>query len=157
MGSALCQAGRVPGAELLLWMPWALLCSAAVAVVGVRAYRRGDRAGAVGWAGWALVPPALLLTGTLRLVGRVTGAVLDWSAALVFTPTTWVGIGLGGLAAVLVGGGRALRARRGPGKPVAKGATAPAVRSGRVDAGGSADSSDDLADVEEILRRHGIS
>jgi len=132
----------VLGADLLLWMPWALALTAVAVGLGVRAYRRGDRLGATSWVGWALIPPALLLTGTLRLVGRVSGAVLDWSASLVFTPTTWVGLALAGTAAVLVGGSRALRRRQQPDP-------APAARAGRVD--------DELADVEEILRRRGIS
>lgn len=132
----------MPGADLLLWMPWALALTAMAVVLAVRAYRRGDRLGATSWTGWALLPPALLLTGTLRLVGRVSGAVLDWSASLVFTPTTWVGLALAGTTAVLVGGSRALRRRRQPD-------AAPAARAGQV--------GDELADVEEILRRHGIS
>jgi len=149
----------------VLWLPWALLLSAGGAWLGIRAYRRGDRTGAVAWAGWALVPPALLLTGTLRLVGRVVGATLDWAAGLVFTPTTWLGVVLGGAAALLLGTARALRGRRSPdraarprGEPAREALPAradqpPPRRGGR--AGGSS-VDDDLAEVEEILRRRGI-
>ena len=92
------------------------------------------------------MPPALLLTGTLRLVGRITGAVLDWSASLAFNPTTWLGVGLGGLAVALLLTSRVLDSRR-PGEPVGRREAAP-VQRGR---------DDDLAEIEDILRRRGIS
>lgn len=145
----------MPGSDLLLWMPWALLCSALAVAGGLRAYRRGDRVGALGWAGWAFVPPALLFTGALRLVGRITGAVLDWSVSLVFTPTTWFGVALGGLAATLLATSRALRTRRGP-RAVPGRSTAGGARPGSRPAPAATGVEDDLAEVEEILRRRGI-
>lgn len=150
----------MPGPDLVLWLPWALLLSAGAAVLAVRSVRRGDGVGALAWTGWALAPPALLLTGTLRLVGRVGGAVLDWAAALAFTPTTWLGLLLAAASAVLLGGARVLR-RRGRGASARVSSADPvrppgtAVRgAGRVQGGAGVDA--DLAEVEEILRRRGI-
>lgn len=146
----------------MLWLPWALLLSAGAAVLGVRAFRRGDRLGALSWAGWTLVPPALLLTGTLRLIGRIATAVLAWSTGLVFTPTTWLGLVLAGGAVALFGTARALR-RRSPGRrtgtrdeptpaSLRTRPEEPGRRAGRKEAAGD----DDLSEVEEILRRRGI-
>lgn len=136
------------GADVVLWLPWALLLSAIAVVLGVRSVRRGDRVRALWWLGWALVPPALLLTGTLRLVGRVTLAVADWATSVVFSPTTWLGLVLAGAAAALFGTARVLARRAKPAEEPTGRAVRPAERSA-VD--------DDLADIEEILRRRGIS
>ena len=136
------------GADVVLWLPWALLLSAIAVVLGVRSVRRGDRVRALWWLGWALVPPALLLTGTLRLVGRVAAAFADWATSVVFSPTTWLGVVLAVAAGALLGSARWLGRRQSlaRGEP----ATKRAVRTqGGVD--------DELADIEEILRRRGIS
>ncbi len=138
----------MPGPNLVLWMPWALLLSAVAAALGVRAARRRRFGTALRWAGWALVPPALLLTGTLRLVGRIGAAVLAWSASLALNPVTWLGIALGGTAVLLLAAARLLESRRPerPARPVGTGsspAPPPAV-------------DDDLAEIEELLRRRGI-
>jgi hypothetical protein len=145
---AVCHAGAVGGADVVLWLPWALLLSAIAVILGVRSVRRGDLARALWWLGWALVSPALLLTGTLRLVGRVAAAVADWATSVVFSPTTWLGFVLAGAAAALFGTARVLARRAKPAAEPMGRAVRPAKRSA-VD--------DDLADIEEILRRRGIS
>ena len=136
------------GADVVLWLPWALLLSAGAVVLGVRSVRRGDRVRALWWLGWALVPPALLLTGTLRLVGRVAAAFADWATSVVFSPTTWLGVVLAVAAGALLGTARWLgrRQRLARGEPATK-------RAVRTQAGVD----DELADIEEILRRRGIS
>lgn len=153
----LCQAEHVPGPDIVLWMPWALLLSAVAAALAVRAARRGHLLGALRWSGWALIPPALLLTGTLRLVGRITAAVLSWSASLAFNPVTWLGIALTGIAVSLIGTARVLEARRpAVGTPPRR----DAVGGGGAQGSGSTKAGnpdDDLADIEDLLRRRGIS
>ena len=135
---------------MVLWLPWALLLSAVAVVLGVRSLGRGDRVRTLWWLGWALVPPALLLTGTLRLVGRVAAAFADWAASVVFSPTTWLGIMLAVAAGGLLGTARWLGRRRQPAQvDGGKRTLPPAKRTSTVD--------DDLADIEEILRRRGIS
>ncbi len=135
---------------MVLWLPWALLLSAGAVVLGVRCVRRGDRVRALSWLGWALVPPALLLTGTLRLVGRVAAAFADWATSVVFSPTTWLGIVLAVAAGALLGTARGLGRRQ----RLARGESP--KRALRPTKGGDA-VDDDLADIEEILRRRGIS
>lgn len=144
----------MPGPDLVLWMPWALLLSAVTAGLAVRSMRRGQSLNALRWAGWAFVPPALLLTGTLRLAGRVSTAVLNWSAALAFNPLMWSGVVLAGIAVVLLGTARVLQARR---PSVEQPSPAKPLRSGSHRAPATREADDDLADIEEILRRRGIS
>lgn len=143
------------GPDLVLWMPWALLLSALAAALGIRAARRGQSINALRWAGWAFVPPALLLTGTLRLAGRITAAVLNWSASLALNPVMWLGVGLGTMAVLLLGSAAVLRSRGSAGIDQQHRGTTAVGRSGAVPASASAD--DDLADIEDILRRRGIS
>jgi len=144
----------VRGADVVLWLPWALLLSAGAVVLGVRSVRRGDRVRALWWLGWALMPPALLLTGTLRLVGRVAAAFADWATSVVFSPTTWLGIVLAVAAGALLGTARWLGRRQ----RLARGESPKRTLrpTGRPTRGGDA-VDDDLADIEEILRRRGIS
>lgn len=143
----------------LLWLPWVVGLSALAGWLALRAWRRSDGVGALRWAGWALVPPALLLTGTVRLVGRIAGAVTSWAANLVFNPLTWAGVMVGGVAVVMIGTAAALRRRRGP-APVEASAKPALKRSGRsgqtAGAAGPAAVDDDMAEIEEILRRRGI-
>lgn len=109
----------------------------------------------------ALLPAAAYLTGTLRLLWEVGAAVVRWAVRLTFSPLMWLGVGIAitsvlllVLAGVLrrrgVGGGPRRReslpssASRAPAKPV--GTT-----------GAPAAEDEDLADIEAILKRHGIS
>ena len=50
-----------------------------------------------------LLMPATYLTGTLELAGEMTLAVADWASGFVFRLSTWVGVGLAGLAVLLFG------------------------------------------------------
>ena len=62
--------------------------------------RRGPAAGLRG-AAWSLLPLAAGLTGTLRLVAEVAGAVARWAARLVFSPVVWLGLVVAVLSALL--------------------------------------------------------
>ena len=62
--------------------------------------RRGPAAGARA-AAWSLLPLAAGLTGTLRLVAEVAGAVTRWATRLVFSPVVWLGLAVAVVAAVL--------------------------------------------------------
>ncbi len=112
------------------------------------ARRRGAASGLRG-AAWSLVPLGFYLTG-------LTGFL----ASLVLNPTRWVGVAVLGIAGICyVTSGVKLRARgKGGdrGRQVEPGRPAPApVPRGR---GGGADAGlgDDMAEIEEILRRRGI-
>lgn len=131
--------------------------------------RRGVPAGLTG-AGVTLLFPAAYLTRTLRMFSRIVDAVVDWATTLVLSPAVWAGIVLAGLAVVLLGTARALKARdvgtRRGGRPRSSGGSddgrgsSPTgeVRGSRRSKGEPAMSDDDdLADVEAILRKRGIS
>ena len=88
----------------------------------------------------------------------VADAVADWAAGFVFRPSVWLGIAVAIVAVVLIVIGsrgrskaRAVGSKSSPAKPAVGGAkAAPAKRA----KGGAED--DEFADIEDILRRHGI-
>ena len=140
------------------WLPWVALASGAGIVPAVLAWRRGRRASALRWIGWATVPWAAWLLGLVSLVARVSDAVVDWTTRFVFNPAAWAGIILAVVAIALIAGGGRLAGRGGPGKSAERDAARPAVKASdrpAVAAPRAADPEDD--EIEAILRRHGIS
>lgn len=126
------------------------LISLAITVLGLvaswGAYKHRGAASGLRGAAWSLVPMAAYMTG---LTTFITG--------LVFNPLKWAGVVLAGLAALLyVTSGVMLsrRAEAGGETKAAKGGDSKAVEQKRP----SAVSGDpDLADIEAILRKRGIS
>ncbi|WP_158566805.1 hypothetical protein [Actinomadura craniellae] len=110
------------------------------------AYRRRGAASALRGAGWSLVPAGAYFTG-----------FTEFAANLVLNPLKWAGVGVLALAGVLyVVSGVMLR----------RGAVDPAPGPKRAAGGGrkavehraaTPAVDPDLADIEEILRRRGIS
>ena len=105
----------------------------------------------------SLLPAAAYLTGTLRLLWEVGAAVVRWALRLTFSPLMWLGVGVAATALVLFvvagvlarrgAGGRPRRAelpREGSRRPAGTTSPAPAE-------------DDEMADIEAILKRHGIS
>ncbi len=139
------------------WLPWVVLASGAGVVPAVLAWRRGRRASALRWIGWATVPWAAWLLGLVSLVARVGDAFADWAARFVFNPAAWAGIILAVVATALIVGGGRLAGRGRADTSVAQDSGSPAVRSTgrRAVAAPKADAEDE--DIEAILRQHGIT
>jgi heme exporter protein D len=144
--------------------------------------RRGLGAGLFG-AAWSLLPLAAYLTGSILMFWRMGVAIGDFAKGFAFSAKVWSGIAVAGLALVLFVVSSGMRRRR---KAVRKDADAGGALGGTAPRGGalatvpaavpaatapaeaaklprrrkpaSADSGDDdMQDVEEILRRRGIS
>lgn len=123
--------------------------------------KRGVRSGLRGIA-WSLLPIAAYFTHSVRLIGQLVSAIVQFASSFVFSPKAWLGVGLLAASVVLfvTSGGMPLvrRSRRrkdarpsaGEGKPPAK---APALQDRRAKAAGD---DDDLGEVRDILKRHGI-
>jgi hypothetical protein len=138
--------------------------------------RRGIGAGLRG-AAWSLLPLAAYLTGAVEMLWRIGTAIADWVGGFVFSPRVWSGVLVTLLAVLLYVVSAALRRRspRRSGQVEGTGRRAVAAGpSGRQAAGergalerapagqaaarkGKADADDEFAEVEEILRRRGIS
>ncbi len=147
--------------------PVFILITLAGLVLSVIAWRKkGARSGIRGIA-WSLLPIAAWLTHALRLIGHLVSSVVQFAGGFVFSPTAWLGVILVGASALLflVSGGipfvgwrkhrkaeKASRERRpGGGKPAA----ALTKAGGKTSAPANQD--DDLGDVRDILKKHGIS
>lgn len=138
---------------------WAAL-TAALTALGAAwtwyAFRHRGVASGLRGAGLTMLPPAAWLTGTMEMFTRIGGAVTAWATGLVLSPLVWAGIVLAGLSVVLLGTSAALRSRGRGGRP---GTTAtrelPPSRQQKGEPALGGD--DDLGDVEDILKRHGIT
>jgi hypothetical protein len=169
--------------QTIEWLP---LCAGLTGLGLVLSYlvmrRRGLGAGLRG-AAWSLLPLAAYLTGSTEMFWKMGVAIGDFAKGFVFSPRVWSGIAVAGLAVVLFMVSGPLRRRRvkpGRDKRAAEPGygTAGAVTAGQRTAGGQLatrpaspvpakapgkarkgkdDDDDDLGDVADILRRHGIT
>ncbi len=158
------------------WLAVTIALTAVSAVLTWLAFRRrGVPAGMLG-AGITLLFPAAYLTNTLRMFTRIASAIADWGTSLVLSPVVWAGIACGGLGLLLIAASRSL-ASRGIGQSTGRRAETGAVtssgrgtlpsapspatssgrKSGRTSAKGDPVLDDDLADIEALLRKRGIS
>ena len=122
--------------------------------------RRGLAAGLRG-AGLTLLPAAAWLTGTMEMFTEIGGSVVDWATHLAFSPVVWAGVVLAGLSVVLIGVSGALRKRGAGGTRSDRPASVPRGKD-RKELPRSKDSAapppdDDMADIEAILRKRGIT
>jgi hypothetical protein len=170
--------------DKIAWLP---LCGGLTGLGLVLSYlvmrRRGLGSGLRG-AAVSLLPLAAYLTGAIQMFWKMGAAIGDFAKGFAFSIQVWSGIAVTGLAVVLFMVSGPLRRRTlkrtkgqqpvGPDdaparrpavagagplatRPQAVAATAPVkARKGKT-AGSGHDDDDDLGDVEDILRRHGIS
>lgn len=143
-----------------------------------RIWRKNGASRGIRAIAWSLLPLAAYLVGAVGLLGRLVNAVVRFAGGFVFSPKTWVGVIVLGLIVVLfmASGGIPLANRRkrrqrrkqdgDAGGPPAVPADRQATETRRaveprkvgrkapVPAGSD---DDDMSDIQEILRRRGIS
>jgi hypothetical protein len=125
--------------------------------------RRGAAAG-LRWVAISLLPMAAYLTKAVRMLWQIGTAIGNFATAFIFSPQVWAGVALTGLAVVLFVVSGTMR-RSGVGKPRASRGTGPAGQTSGAPAGKALKpakskvpaADDDLGDVADILRKHGIS
>ncbi len=172
--------------DKIAWLPLCGGLTGLGLVLSYFAYRRRGLGSGLRWAAWSLLPIAAYLTGSIEMFWKMGVAIGDFAKGFAFSPRVWSGIALAGLAVVLFVVSGPLR-RRGVGRdqdkqaaesgsgatralsqdPAGRGqlatrpaATGPAPSPAKAPAKGrkarNADD-DDLGDVADILRRHGIT
>lgn len=146
------------GSSSLAWLPWTILLSGLGLFATWLAYRKRDWSAVVRRLGWSVLPWGLYFMGLIRFTARVTDALVDWASGFAFSPLAWLGVGLSVVSVLMIGGGAFLSGRRGrrTGRTseVPESAPAKPVTSGRAKQQPAVD--EDTADIEAILRRHGI-
>ena len=127
------------------WQALGLTLTVLGLVLSVLLWRRRGAASGLRAAAWSLLPLAAGLTGTLRLLWEIADSVVTWATRLAFSPVVWIGIVLAAVSAVLFVVSGRLR-RPTPSRKAVSGPTRPTAA---VD--------DDTADIEAILKKHGIA
>jgi hypothetical protein len=181
--SAAHAAGPAREASMSTWIRIATSTFAgpvciAVTVIGLvlsyYAWRRKGVRSAMRGVAWSLLPTVAWLTNSVHLIGNIGSAIVQFAQGFAFSPKTWLGVILicvavvlflvsGGIPLLQRGGGRQRKAAertKSANKPQDKQAKkdaqgtaiAPAAKGGQAAAAGD----DDLSDVEDILRKHGI-
>jgi heme exporter protein D len=145
--------------DAVTWQALGLALTVVGLLASVVVWRRRGATSGLRAVAWSLLPLAAGLTGVLRLFWQIGVDIAAWAVRVVLSPIVWLGVVVAGVSLVLFvvtgvlrakGVGR--RSRREPAarKPEVTSTGAPAATS-------PADEDDDLADVQAILKRHGIS
>ncbi|MFC4564263.1 cellulose synthase [Nocardiopsis mangrovi] len=158
------------------------MLGAALTVVGLLiswvVWRRSGAASGLRAISWSLLPLAVGLMGLMSILWRLVFELFGFFVGLVFNPMVWAGVAVAALAAVLwvvsgvmrnrgVGGakdrsggsGQPKSAESGRGPAAGIGAPQPGAGGAAKPAKGPAakkGADDDLGDIEDLLRKHGI-
>jgi hypothetical protein len=148
------------------WLAWTATLTVLGVVWSVYAFRNRGVASGLRGAGIAMLPAAAYLTGTLQMFTEIGSSVADWATHLAFSPKVWVGVVLAGLAALCLfvsgvlrergRGGNEKSARKERRRKQVEGGDERAVERGR-HSKGEPMIDDDMADIEAILKKRGIS
>lgn len=162
--------------DQIAWFPLCAGVTAAGLVLSFLAFRRRGASAGLRVMAWALLPLAAYLTNAVQALWTIGATVVGFVTSLIFNPIVWSGVAVAGLAAVLfvVSGvmrGRKLSKARAAGKGPAP-VTGPPQRpaAGRQPQAGQAPAKpavaqakperkadDDFSDIEDLLKRRGIS
>ena len=89
------------GIDAVTWQALGLVLTVVGLVLSAVVWTRRGPAAGLRAAAWSLLPMAAGLTGTLRLLAEVAGAVTTWATRLVFSPVVWIGLAVAVVAVVL--------------------------------------------------------
>jgi heme exporter protein D len=147
--------------DTITWEALGLALTIVGLLVSAVVWRRRGPTSGIRAVAWSLLPLALGLTGTLQLLWRIGSLIGGWAVHVVFSPVVWLGIALAGAALVLLVVTGVLRAkgvgRRSPRDAAVEQKPAPGVPAKSAARPADPGADDDMADVEAILKRHGIS
>lgn len=154
------------------WLALTVALTLVGAIFTLFAFRQRGATAGIRALAWTLLPVACYLTKTTETLVEIAGSVADWATGLVFSPVVWTGIALfavsallfvvsGGLRLRLLDAGRAARGGAEPSrntKQTKRGNTDnDSTKSPRPSTAPADEGDDQLDDVEEILRRRGIT
>jgi hypothetical protein len=140
---------------------WAALTLSLTVLGGIwtwMSFRRRGLISAMRALGFTLLPLAAYLTKTLQMFTHIADAITTWAAHLVFSPVVWFGFLLGGAGVVLIVVSGMMRSRQ---LGTAQDGSAKELPSGRAPRSApvvtDTDTDPEMAEIEAILRKRGIS
>ena len=136
------------------WLALALSLTVLGGIWTWAAFRRRGAGSGLRALAVTLLPLAAYFTDTLQMFTAVATEVGDWASSLVFDPVTWLGITMGGLAVVLFVVSGRIRARE---VTPSSGNAALQNRTGSDSKKPAIAQDDDMAEIEALLRKRGIS
>ena len=137
------------------WAALALSLTVAGSIWTWTAFRRRGLASGLRALAFTLLPVAAYLTKTLQLVTGIASEISTWVGNLVWNPLVWSGVLLGGVSVVLFVVSGMLRSRQAD--PTGQQASKPLKRGRRTTSEPVIAGDDDMAEIEALLRKRGIS
>jgi hypothetical protein len=145
----MCHARGV-SYDTVVWLPNALIMTGVLgAFAGWRWRRKGVLSG-LRWTGVAMLPLALYGIGAFRLAWSVGLALSRFVTGFVWRPSVWLGLLFGAVAVMLIMVPPKLDKRLGGSKSES---TPKRVTGSK---GKAAPVDNDMADIEDILKKHGL-
>jgi hypothetical protein len=145
----MCDSGTVDDAA---WAALTLSLTVAGSIWTWIAFRRRGLSSGLRALAFTLLPVAAYLTKTLQLVSGIATEITSWVGNLVFNPLVWTGVLLGGFSVGLFVVSGVLRSRESGSSEAA----AKPLKQGRAPASAPV-LDDDMAEIEALLRKRGIS
>lgn len=145
--------------DAVTWQALGLALTVVGLLASIVVWRRRGATSGLRAVAWSLLPLAAGLSGVLRLLWQIGADIAGWAVRVVLSPIVWLGVVVAGVSLVLFVVTGVLRAK-GVGRRSERAAVArkPEVTSSAAPpAVPAADEDDDLADVQAILKRHGIT
>lgn len=161
--------------DQIAWLPLCIGVTAVGLVLSFLALRRRGAIAAMRLTAWSLLPLAAYLTGALQSLWTIGSTVVSFVTNLILNPMVWAGVAVTGLSVVLFVVSGVLRGRKlaradgakepkqapaGAQRPaVGKSAPGQAAPTGKPAAAARNDGTkdEDFSDIEDILKRRGIS
>ncbi|MEQ4717128.1 cellulose synthase [Nonomuraea sp. B19D2] len=154
--------------EQIAWLPLCAGVTAVGLVLSFLAFRRRGAAAGMRMAAWALLPVAAYLTGALQALWTIGATAVGFVTGLVLNPLVWAGVAVTGLSVVLFVVSGVIRGRKLSTVRKKKSGEAPEIQPSAnktptkpqqpaVAATQKPKSADDFSDIEELLKRRGIS
>lgn len=141
-------------------MSWGALALSLTVLGGIYtwwALRHRGLTSAVRAAGLTLLPLAAWMTGLLEVFGEVTDAFAHWFTRLVFSPLVWLGVVVFFVAFVLIGTANLVSRRVDPKPGRAKRGGGDQPKAVRKTSRPDPLIDDEMAEIQAILKKRGIS
>ncbi len=138
----------------VVWLPNALIMTALLGAVAVWRWRRKGAISGLRWTGVAMLPLSLYAMGLFRLFWNVAISISNFATGFVWRPSVWIGLIMAVIAVALI----VLPARLDRSLPGADGTPSRSSKKTKQVSSTKSRSTgdDDMDEIQDILKKHGI-